>query len=167
MSGNKKRVGESQNSESFGLSLPNSHSLRKFRPIPCFFTITSEFQNPFNPFPFSLQISVSLRIPMAMDLLKKDLKQVLYRIIQEEDFDSSAADDAIQILTSLKFSLMPAPSSQESPGCSGSKTLIIPDKFRCPISGDLMKDPVLLITGQVCDFSPHIICFLFNFVEPS
>ncbi|KAA0061413.1 U-box domain-containing protein 9-like [Cucumis melo var. makuwa] len=88
---------------------------------------------------------------MAMDLLKKDLKQVLYRIIQEEDFDSSAADDAIQILTSLKFSLMPAPSSQESPGCSGSKTLIIPDKFRCPISGDLMKDPVLLITGQTYD----------------
>lgn len=99
---------------------------------------------------------------MAMDLLKKDLKQVLYRIIQEQDFDSSAADEAIQILTALKFSLMAASSSQESTRCSGSNTLIFPDKFRCPISGDLMKDPVLLITGQVCDFSPLIISFSFQ-----
>ena len=36
------------------------------------------------------------------------------------------------------------------------KAPVIPDDFRCPISLDLMKDPVIVSTGQV-----HPYCFLF------
>ena len=31
-----------------------------------------------------------------------------------------------------------------------SQSLVIPDEFRCPISLELMKDPVIICTGQVC-----------------
>lgn len=31
-----------------------------------------------------------------------------------------------------------------------SQLRVIPDDFRCPISLDLMKDPVIICTGQVC-----------------
>jgi len=30
------------------------------------------------------------------------------------------------------------------------QSLVIPDEFRCPISLELMKDPVIICTGQVC-----------------
>jgi hypothetical protein len=39
---------------------------------------------------------------------------------------------------------------------------VIPDDFRCPISLDLMKDPVIVATGQVLLF-PNIIFFPFPF----
>ena len=32
------------------------------------------------------------------------------------------------------------------------QTPVIPDDFRCPISLELMKDPVIVSTGQVCVF---------------
>jgi hypothetical protein len=53
---------------------------------------------------------------------------------------------------------MDAPAGEKSnpPSCSGqlstdknSKAPVIPDDFRCPISLELMKDPVIVSTGQV------------------
>lgn len=83
-----------------------------------------------------------------MDLLKKDLKNLLDRIVVEEDFDFSTADEAIEKLTALKISKIAA-ASPESGESSGSTTLVLPEMFLCPISGEFMKDPVLLQTGQV------------------
>lgn len=52
---------------------------------------------------------------------------------------------------------IPAREKSGSVSCSGQastdknhKASVIPDDFRCPISLDLMKDPVIVSTGQVC-----------------
>lgn len=44
--------------------------------------------------------------------------------------------------------------SSSSHGMSekGHQAPVIPDDFRCPISLELMKDPVIVSTGQVCAF---------------
>ncbi|XP_038890637.1 U-box domain-containing protein 9-like [Benincasa hispida] len=88
-----------------------------------------------------------------MDVLKKDLKLLLQRIVDEDDLEFSAVDEAIQKLNALKISKMAASASPipESSGSSGTNTPIVPEEFRCPISGELMNDPVLLITGQTYD----------------
>jgi hypothetical protein len=51
----------------------------------------------------------------------------------------------------------PCASNNCSLHCSGqgytdqcSQSPVIPDDFRCPISLELMKDPVIICTGQVC-----------------
>jgi len=40
--------------------------------------------------------------------------------------------------------------TEESFVKSCTQSLVIPDEFRCPISLELMKDPVIICTGQVC-----------------
>lgn len=41
------------------------------------------------------------------------------------------------------------------------QSLVIPDEFRCPISLELMKDPVIICTGQVC-ISLFVIVFMYD-----
>lgn len=41
------------------------------------------------------------------------------------------------------------------------QSLVIPDEFRCPISLELMKDPVIICTGQVC-ISLFLIVFMYD-----
>lgn len=58
----------------------------------------------------------------------------------------------------------PAREKGTPPSCSGKtssegnhKSPVIPDDFRCPISLELMKDPVIVSTGQVYGFLGFII----------
>ena len=44
---------------------------------------------------------------------------------------------------------LPPSSSVRATGDANHKTPVIPDDFRCPISLELMKDPVIVSTGQV------------------
>lgn len=47
----------------------------------------------------------------------------------------------------------------------GEGTPNIPDDFKCPISLDLMRDPVIVATGQVgCHLLTFEVFFVFNFV---
>ncbi|KAL9277004.1 hypothetical protein ACSQ67_025424 [Phaseolus vulgaris] len=41
------------------------------------------------------------------------------------------------------------------------QSLVIPDEFRCPISLELMKDPVIICTGQFIDSCISNLCLLF------
>ncbi|KAG7021008.1 U-box domain-containing protein 9, partial [Cucurbita argyrosperma subsp. argyrosperma] len=99
----------------------------------------------------------------SLELLKKDIKELLQRIVDQDDFECSIADEAIEKLNSLKLTKMAAAAAAsaaaaaaaaapvESGGDSARTALVMPDEFRCPISGELMEDPVLLKTGQTYD----------------
>lgn len=67
-------------------------------------------------------------------------------------------DDCFQRMSSLLKKLVDCASteSSEPDASTGSKVIsrhrspVIPEYFRCPISLELMKDPVIVSTGQVC-----------------
>ncbi|KAF2292431.1 hypothetical protein P3X46_034850 [Hevea brasiliensis] len=80
--------------------------------------------------------------------LKKELERQVNKILGEEDYSSEIIDEVLRILTSLK----------ELKFEKSSKSLIddntvVPDEFKCPISKELMIDPVALVTGQTYDRS--------------
>ncbi|KAA8538944.1 hypothetical protein F0562_025636 [Nyssa sinensis] len=77
--------------------------------------------------------------------LKKELKRIVKAIVDEDDYTVEATDRAIQTLCALKdFKLKHTPSL-------GLDNLTVPDEFLCPISRELMRDPVVLATGQTYD----------------
>ncbi|PSR94959.1 U-box domain-containing protein [Actinidia chinensis var. chinensis] len=80
--------------------------------------------------------------------LKKELQRLVRAIVEDEDCDFSveAVDRATQTLFALKELKKKRPVSlklTESSSC--------PEEFRCPISNVLMKDPVIVATGQTYD----------------
>lgn len=76
--------------------------------------------------------------------------------VPEECFESMSF-----LLKKLKDSVIMENPEVESP--EGDKSLVkhrspvIPDDFRCPISLELMKDPVIVSTGQVKPWSLYLI----------
>ncbi|XP_014510831.1 U-box domain-containing protein 9-like [Vigna radiata var. radiata] len=69
--------------------------------------------------------------------LKQNLKELIESIVDGDDYTVQTADNAIRALSALKVLKRPA-----SP---------VPPHFRCPLSGHLMTDPVILATGQTFD----------------
>lgn len=93
--------------------------------------------------------------------LKKELRRLVDAIIDDDDY--TVADRALRTLSSLKDLKLKHRSLTVSPATvNGVTTAVVPDEFRCPISGELMMDPVVLATGQVS--SPFIISVFFFFV---
>ncbi|KAL2345854.1 hypothetical protein Fmac_007139 [Flemingia macrophylla] len=71
--------------------------------------------------------------------LKEKLRQLVMSIVDSDDFTLQTADEAIATLSALKnFNSL----HEDRP---------IPPHFRCPISTQLMTDPVILSTGQTYD----------------
>ncbi|WCJ43701.1 U-box domain-containing protein 9 [Euphorbia peplus] len=81
---------------------------------------------------------------MASSTVVTELKQELVRIltaILADDFTLEFIDDAIKILNAF---------SQFKLG-KDVQNVVVPDDFKCPISGELMSDPVVLSSGQTYD----------------
>ncbi|KAL6146879.1 hypothetical protein ACLB2K_057556 [Fragaria x ananassa] len=78
----------------------------------------------------------------AMEI-KKQLRKLVKDIVEEEDYRVETAEEAMRALSSLK--------NLKSSKKSLSFKLDVPQEFRCPISGELMIDPVVLATGQTYD----------------
>lgn len=91
--------------------------------------------------------------------LKKELQRLSLEIInyeEDEDVDNESEnnngvilgtiDKAIQALTALKE--LKLKKKKHSISCKVDE-LIVPDEYRCPISKEIMRDPVVLSTGQV------------------
>ncbi|KAG5044442.1 hypothetical protein AAZX31_03G232100 [Glycine max] len=70
--------------------------------------------------------------------LKEKLRELVKAIVDSDDYSLQAADEAIATLSSLKHLKSP----DDFP---------LPPQFRCPISTQLMSDPVILSTGQTYD----------------
>jgi hypothetical protein len=80
--------------------------------------------------------------------LKKELQRLVKAIVDEDDYSVETADRAIRTLSSLKDLKL-----KESLSFRLDDGLAVPQEFRCPISRELMRDPVVLATGQVACFS--------------
>lgn len=81
--------------------------------------------------------------------VKKKLWKLVKTIVDEDDYKIETADEAIAALCTLKF----FKDSKESLSFKVDDALAVPQQFTCPLSKNLMKDPVVLSTGQTYDRS--------------
>ncbi|XP_054780109.1 U-box domain-containing protein 9 [Prosopis cineraria] len=94
----------------------------------------------------------------AMEL-KKELQRLVKSIVEDEDHCGVETFDAtmetLSLLKELKFSKRSTSSSSSSSSLSlklRHKTgLNCPEEFKCPLSKQLMRDPVILASGQTYD----------------
>lgn len=78
--------------------------------------------------------------------LKNELQKIVKAIVDEDDINVDAIDKTQQILGALKELKLKKPISLEV-----DDTVEVPEEFKCPISKELMRDPVIISTGQVRD----------------
>lgn len=80
--------------------------------------------------------------------LKRELRRVVRRIVDEEEeekeFGFDVIDHAKEILMALRELMVGGKRNTVS-----LRSLNCPEEFRCPISKEVMRDPVILATGQV------------------
>lgn len=95
--------------------------------------------------------------------LKKELQRLVRIIADDEECGAEAIDQARDALLALRELRARRRSS------FSLRTLACPEEYRCPISKELMRDPVIVATGQVREFlAPSfrldsLIFFLFFF----
>ena len=75
--------------------------------------------------------------------LKKELRRVVKIILEEDDYGIDITIEAIRILSCL------AELKLKKPVGLGTIYTVLPEKFKCPLSGEIMGDPVVLGSGQV------------------
>ncbi|KAA8543555.1 hypothetical protein F0562_021699 [Nyssa sinensis] len=78
--------------------------------------------------------------------LKKELQRLVKTIVDDDDFNVETIDRANQTLTALKDLKLKRPISWKL-----HASLACPEEFRCPLSKELMRDPVIVATGQTYD----------------
>ncbi|GMI84618.1 ARABIDOPSIS THALIANA PLANT U-BOX 9, plant U-box 9 [Hibiscus trionum] len=81
--------------------------------------------------------------------LKKELESVVNKMLEEDDFRIEKTVQAIRILTRLGESKL------NKPAGLGIDDPILSESFKCPLSGKIMGDPVILASGQTYD-RPYI-----------
>lgn len=92
--------------------------------------------------------------------LKRELQRLVKAIAVDDcdDVNLEALDKAHRVLCALKDSKIKRSLSlklHESP-------VTVPEEFRCALSRELMRDPVIIATGQVCC---HQLCFSILFFK--
>ncbi|KAJ6809421.1 U-box domain-containing protein 9-like [Iris pallida] len=94
--------------------------------------------------------------PRAVAELKKELQRLVKAIVEEEEEQGGddrrrmqSYEEALRALSALKDV------SFGGNGGGRRKTTEVPEHFLCPISSEIMKDPVVLSSGQTYD-RPHI-----------
>ncbi|QHO32768.1 U-box domain-containing protein [Arachis hypogaea] len=75
--------------------------------------------------------------------LKEKLRGLVKAIVEDDDYTTRHAEDAIATLSTLRDLKRASPSSFDD------FSFPVPPEFRCPISTELMTDPVILATGQL------------------
>lgn len=99
----------------------------------------------------------------SVEVLKKELQRLVKAIVQDSSSDDETGfiDKALYTLQGLK-ELKKDGRKQRS--CSVKKMndcLMCPNEFRCPISKEVMKDPVVVSTGQVMFLFTFCCCNMF------
>ncbi|KAG6700508.1 hypothetical protein I3842_08G115600 [Carya illinoinensis] len=79
-------------------------------------------------------------------VLKNELRTLVKMILDEDDYKVETTDEAIRTLRSLRVLKF------NKPLCMKLEDLCaVPEEFRCPISRKIMRDPVVLTTGETYD----------------
>ncbi|KAL8143802.1 hypothetical protein V2J09_016834 [Rumex salicifolius] len=82
--------------------------------------------------------------------LKRELKKMVRAIIEEEK-DEVALTDAIDRAKEVLCSLRVLKAKKTTPLGVDDVSVSCPEEFRCPLSEQLMRDPVIVATGQTYD----------------
>ncbi|KAI5343908.1 hypothetical protein L3X38_011784 [Prunus dulcis] len=77
-------------------------------------------------------------------VFKKELQRLVRAIFDGEDFSTQPIDQAKYTLSALKELKF----KKRSLSLKLNDVLSCPQEFRCPLSKDLMKDPVIVSTGE-------------------
>ncbi|KAK8651083.1 hypothetical protein V6N13_140698 [Hibiscus sabdariffa] len=77
--------------------------------------------------------------------VKEELESAVKTILVEDDYATDKTVEAIRILTRLTELKLKKPSSL------GLDDTFLSETFKCPISGEIMGDPVVLASGQTYD----------------
>lgn len=82
--------------------------------------------------------------------LKKELQRLVNSIVDGgEDYAVFDTNEAIEVLARLtKLKIKMYDKYRASEGLSDD----VPLEFKCPLSRQIMTDPVILASGQVCSF---------------
>ncbi|XP_058196637.1 U-box domain-containing protein 9 [Rhododendron vialii] len=83
--------------------------------------------------------------------LKKELQRLVRAIVDNDDSNAETIDRATQTLRALKEVKSKTRVSLRKPSYDGGLLSCCPEEFRCPISSELMRDPVIVSTGQTYD----------------
>ncbi|KAJ4829276.1 U-box domain-containing protein 9 [Turnera subulata] len=79
--------------------------------------------------------------------LKKELQRLVRTIVDDEDYRTETLDQARETLCALKELKM----KKRSLSLKLREMVSCPEEFKCPLSKELMRDPVVLATGQTYD----------------
>ena len=91
--------------------------------------------------------------------LKKELQRLVKAIVDDdEDCSIESIDEAKEKLCALKE--LKQRRNQRSLSLKLLDSLTCPEEFRCPLSKELMRDPVMLATGQVGIYLCHNVILL-------
>ncbi|EFH58782.1 hypothetical protein ARALYDRAFT_896898 [Arabidopsis lyrata subsp. lyrata] len=78
--------------------------------------------------------------------LKREMKKLLIKIEDEDDFGVQTIDQLQEALSALREATMRKMAKSSS--LEMLETVSCPEEFRCPLSNELMRDPVVLASGQ-------------------
>ncbi|XVF72320.1 hypothetical protein PTKIN_Ptkin12aG0111800 [Pterospermum kingtungense] len=85
--------------------------------------------------------------------LKKELQRLVKTIVDDEDYSIHTIDQANEAICALRELKL----NKQSTGTTTTSSLKLhealscPEEFRCPLSKELMRDPVILSSGQTYD----------------
>ncbi|CAA0842445.1 U-box domain-containing protein 9 [Striga hermonthica] len=80
--------------------------------------------------------------------LKKELQKLARLIADDEDFSPAAIDRAQKVLFALRELKLKKSVRSD---CGGMVGVPAPEEFKCPLSKELMRDPVIIASGQTFD----------------
>ncbi|KAL1211958.1 U-box domain-containing protein 9 [Cardamine amara subsp. amara] len=81
--------------------------------------------------------------------LKREMRKLLTKIEDEDDLGVQTIDQLQEVLSTLKEATMR--NIAKSSSLEMLETVSCPEEFRCPLSNELMRDPVVLASGQTYD----------------
>ncbi|GKU85957.1 hypothetical protein SLEP1_g552 [Rubroshorea leprosula] len=81
--------------------------------------------------------------------LKKELQKLVKTIVDDDDYSIETIDRARETLSALKE----LKTKKRSLSLKLQEAVLCPEEFRCPLSQELMRDPVILASGQTFDRS--------------
>lgn len=101
-------------------------------------------------------LSSNLKMRAKVVKLKKELQRLVRTIVDEDDYSIHAIDQAKDALFALRGLIMF--NKRSSPTTFKLREAVpCPEEFKCPLSNEFMRDPVILASGQVM----NDLCFWF------
>ncbi|GMI98627.1 ARABIDOPSIS THALIANA PLANT U-BOX 9, plant U-box 9 [Hibiscus trionum] len=86
--------------------------------------------------------------------LKRELQRLVRTIVDDDDYSIHAVDrakDALCSLRELMLNKRSTATATETATLKLHKAASCPEEFKCPLSKELMRDPVVLASGQTYD----------------